>query len=238
MNTLVLFDVDKTLIRIDTSEHRDAFHAAILKVYGVHANMADVPHDGMTDRQILIEVLRRKGLADAEIRRSMSECTRLMGEIFEANGTKNARIALLHGVRELLSALERHGVLVGLVTGNVDSIAAAKLRAVGIREHFKPGGFGNFDEVRANLVRMAVSSAVNDFGFDRSGRVFVIGDTPRDIAAGRGAGAATIGVATGNYSEAELKAAGADFTLRDLSDTAAALSIILGQSHGVAPQKP
>ena len=44
---------------------------------------------------------------------------------------------------------------------------------------------------------------------------FVIGDTPRDISAGREAGFRTVGVATSDYSTGDLSAAGADLVLSD-----------------------
>jgi phosphoglycolate phosphatase-like HAD superfamily hydrolase len=50
-------------------------------------------------------------------------------------------------------------------------------------------------------------------------RVVVIGDTPHDVACARAIGARVIAVATGNYSEDQLRAAGADVTLPDLADT-------------------
>jgi phosphoglycolate phosphatase-like HAD superfamily hydrolase len=45
--------------------------------------------------------------------------------------------------------------------------------------------------------------------------VFVIGDTPRDIHAGREAGFRTVGVATSDYSADDLNSAGADLVLSD-----------------------
>jgi phosphoglycolate phosphatase-like HAD superfamily hydrolase len=49
----------------------------------------------------------------------------------------------------------------------------------------------------------------------KPGDIFVIGDTPRDIDAGREAGFRTVGVATSDYSVDQLKAAGADLVLSD-----------------------
>jgi phosphoglycolate phosphatase len=48
----------------------------------------------------------------------------------------------------------------------------------------------------------------------------LIGDTPRDVAAGRAAGVQVIAVASGRSSVEELQAAGADEVLADLTDTA------------------
>jgi phosphoglycolate phosphatase-like HAD superfamily hydrolase len=46
----------------------------------------------------------------------------------------------------------------------------------------------------------------------------VVGDTPLDISAARGAGARSVGVASGKYSLDELRAAGADHLLSSLED--------------------
>ena len=47
-------------------------------------------------------------------------------------------------------------------------------------------------------------------------RIYVIGDTPRDVEAAHAAGCTAIAVATGHYDEAALAAAGADHVLATL----------------------
>jgi phosphoglycolate phosphatase len=54
----------------------------------------------------------------------------------------------------------------------------------------------------------------------------VIGDTPLDVGCAAYAGARSLAVATGSHSVEELRAAGADAVLKDLSDTAEVLGII------------
>jgi phosphoglycolate phosphatase len=46
--------------------------------------------------------------------------------------------------------------------------------------------------------------------------VYVVGDTPLDIAAAEGVGAVSVGVASGRYNVKELEAAGADHVLASL----------------------
>ena len=46
--------------------------------------------------------------------------------------------------------------------------------------------------------------------------VLVLGDTPNDISAAHAAGAVGVGVASGHFSEDELRAAGADYVLGSL----------------------
>ena len=61
--------------------------------------------------------------------------------------------------------------------------------------------------------------------FDAAGTV-IIGDTPHDVTAGHEGGALVVAVATGRSSEAELREAGADLVLPDLTDTAAVLRAV------------
>ena len=44
---------------------------------------------------------------------------------------------------------------------------------------------------------------------------FVIGDTPKDVEAGKRAGFQTVGVATGSYSVEALRETGADVVIED-----------------------
>jgi phosphoglycolate phosphatase-like HAD superfamily hydrolase len=50
------------------------------------------------------------------------------------------------------------------------------------------------------------------------GGCFSVGDTPRDVSAGHGAGIRVVGVATGKYSVDELKDSGADWAIATLED--------------------
>ena len=56
-NKLALFDVDKTLIRVSKG-HSTAFSIAFKIVYGIDAKIDEIDHHGMTDQQVIIEVLK------------------------------------------------------------------------------------------------------------------------------------------------------------------------------------
>ena len=59
--------------------------------------------------------------------------------------------------------------------------------------------------------------AVDKYGGFLAENVFVIGDTPHDIACGKAIGAGTIAIATGQYSARDLLGCGADHVFDDLS---------------------
>jgi phosphoglycolate phosphatase-like HAD superfamily hydrolase len=55
----------------------------------------------------------------------------------------------------------------------------------------------------------------------------LIGDTPRDVEAGRVGGAHVIAVATGKFSAKVLAEEGANVVLPDLHDTSALVDVVL-----------
>ncbi|MDZ4170653.1 MAG: HAD hydrolase-like protein, partial [Methanobacteriaceae archaeon] len=113
------------------------------------------------------------------------------------------------------------------LTGNMESIAYAKLNHVGLGHYFKLGGFGSDSYYRPNLVPLAIKRAQNNFSFNGNKKnTFVVGDTPLDVDAGLKAGINTIGVASGDYSLIELKKSGANFILNDLTDLNGFLKIL------------
>ena len=226
---LVLFDIDGTILWTDGAGRR-AIHSALMEVFG-SIGPADYWFDGKTDRQIVRDLMRLEGHDDPRIDEGMDrlleryvEC--LAGELGQA--TFEAR--LLGGVAELLDALEsRDDVVLGLVTGNVEPGAHAKLRAVGIDPaRFPVGAFGSDHEHRPELPAIAQRRAREILGIDiRGADVVVIGDTPADIVCARSVDARAIGVATGRFPVEELQRHGAAAVFPDLTDTSAVMRAIL-----------
>jgi len=223
MNNLVLFDIDLTLIGRSQCHH-DAFSYAFKKVYNVDVDIRIINYGGMTDPNIAVEVLKKMGLNEDLIFSKLDECMDAVVDYFQMNVKKDT-IPVLLGVRELLELLNENGILLGLITGNLEPIAWGKLKAIQLDHYFKLGGFGSDDANRTEMVKIAVKKAEDDFNFN--GKTFVIGDTPKDIKAGFEAGKITIGVATGTFSREELKDSGADFVFDNLKDKNAILDVIL-----------
>jgi len=226
MNKLALFDIDGTLIKGDNKQHKLSFSYAFKKVYGVDANVDIIDHPGKTDKQIIVEVLKKKGLEEQNIRLKINEAIKEMATFFERNISED-KLYLLDGVQTLLKELSKNNILLGLVTGNLEPIARAKLKNVNLNDYFKLGGFGSDDEDRINLVKIAIKRAENNFSFKFDKNVFLIGDTPRDIKAGKGAGVKTLAISTGPYSGQELKAETPDFLFEDLTYKEEILRVIL-----------
>ena len=136
----------------------------------------------------------------------------------------------LDGVVDLLDALEaREDVVLGLLTGNVESGARVKLSAAGIDpDRFRVNAFGSDHEHRPELPAIAQRRASETLGIDIAGeRVIVIGDTPADIECGRSLGAKAIAVASGHYTVEQLEAHEPYAVFSSLRDTAKLLETIV-----------
>jgi phosphoglycolate phosphatase-like HAD superfamily hydrolase len=96
---------------------------------------------------------------------------------------------------------------------------------VGLDSYFTFGGFGSDSEERPGLVKKALERAWDLYHY-QGDRVFVIGDTPRDVAAAKPFQLHTVAVATGRYSTEDLQKTGADHVLEDLQDVEKVLEII------------
>ncbi len=203
-----------------------ALPAAIEKTYGMKVDIDVINRHGMTDPLIILGVLKKHGLDENAILPKLKECENTLAEIFAEN-IENDEFGVFPGVEESLIQLEKCGVLLGLVTGNLERIARLELERIGLNHYFRLGGFGSDSGNRTELVKLAIKRARENFGFNNGGAVFLFGDTPKDIKAGQVAKVKTVGVATGIYSMEELKEAGADFVLENLKDAGRVLESVL-----------
>jgi phosphoglycolate phosphatase len=227
---LILFDIDGTLLLSDGAGKR-AIHRALNEVFGV-TGPRDHRFDGKTDPQIVRELMRIEGHGDERIDADMQRLLdAYVGYLHEELRAPGHSPYALPGVHELLDALEqRADVILGLLTGNIEPGARAKLSAVGIKpERFRIGAFGSDHEHRPELPAIARTRTLERLGVDVTGAaVVVIGDTPADVTCGRSIGASAIGVATGRFSVNDLMSHGALAAFEDLSDTRAVLRAIAG----------
>jgi phosphoglycolate phosphatase-like HAD superfamily hydrolase len=126
---------------------------------------------------------------------------------------------ILPGVEELLPRLAGEGYLLGLTTGGTDSAAHIKLARGNLARWFTYGGYGSDSTDRTELTAKAIERAGNLLGAALDPlKALVIGDTPLDVAAAKGAGAVSVAVASGHFDVDELQAAGADHVMKSLEE--------------------
>jgi phosphoglycolate phosphatase len=137
---------------------------------------------------------------------------------------------LLPGAAEAMAAVAKlDGVVQTVLTGNSKPNAMLKLRAFGLDGYvdFDIGGYGSEAYPRGTLLRVASQRAADKHGVAPGDLATVyVADSPRDVDAARIGGAASLGVASGRASAAELREAGADAVLPDLTDTAGLVHLI------------
>jgi len=232
---LVLFDIDGTILLTDGAGKR-AIHRALIEVFGA-TGPDDHAFGGKTDPQIVRELMRVVGHGDDHIDARMTELLdRYVVYLQEELQIGAEGIRVMPGVRELLDALDaRDDAIVGLLTGNLEEGARAKLSSAGIDpDRFVIGAFGSDHEERGRLPAVAQRRAWEQLGIEVVGEdVIVIGDTPADILCGRDVGARAIAVATGHYTMAELGEHMPAALFADLSRTDEVVRAIFAGAPGV-----
>lgn len=228
MQRLVLFDIDGTLILTGGAGVR-AMNRAFAAMFGRDEGFRGVSMAGRTDQAILLDALARGGLARDE--GTLAEfCQRYRACLAEEIERPGPRKGVMPGVRELLDALaSRDGVFSALLTGNFAEAARIKLEHFDLWRYFACGAFGDDAIERHDLVAVAVARA-QGCGLPPlpSEQVWVVGDTPLDIACAVRAGAHAVAVATGDYDVDTLARSGAETVFEDLRDTAAFMAAIAG----------
>lgn len=224
---LFLFDVDGTLLTA-RGAGRIALGRALGKVFGTTGSLDSYDLRGKTDPRIVLEVMGAAGMDEAEVRARLAACFVAYVEELERLIAGGDRVRLMPGVAELVQALGRcPGTLVGLLTGNIEAGAQAKLRPTGLLPCFRLGAYGSDDADRRRLPAVARQRARRlvgrDIPFDR---VVVIGDTPLDVDCARACGAVAVAVATGQHRAEELAACGPDLLFPDFADVGAAVAAL------------
>ena len=248
---LVLWDLDGTLLNAG-GVGAELYIMVFGQLFGRSPD-ALAPMAGRTDRAIILETLELAGIA--EPRRyvdpfiagltarapTVREAIARQGQALPGATAALAALAALssgrHGAASGLDGASGLGVRVhqSVLTGNIRPVAEVKLAALGLRDLLDLciGAYGDDHEVRTELVAVARRRAAARYGGSTPGADFegvstvVAGDTPLDISAALAAGARAVGVATGPFTAADLRAAGAHAVLPDLTDTSLVLSALL-----------
>src|SRR5215470_5450916 len=180
---LVFWDIDKTLVDIGGIS-REIYAAAFEEVTGlVLERMPDMA--GKTDRDLIIGSLQLHEVPVPE--RRLTDFYSALADATEARKAEiKERGRCLPGARAAVKQLAVVPRLVqSVVTGNIRPTARIKLAAFDLADpiDFDIGGYGSDDGERATLVRLALQRAQQKYGMAYLPKnVFVIGDTPHDIA--------------------------------------------------------
>ena len=217
---LVLWDIDHTLTE-NHGVNKETYAYAFELLTGHRAEI-EAQTDGRTEPEIMLNMLLAHGIKPTP---SHFES---MPDVLEAATIAKAadlreRGHELPGARDALAALQAApGIIQSVLSGNIKPNAITKLSVFGLDSYidFEVGGYGSDDHAREKLVSFARDRAAAKYGVQLGKtNTVLIGDTLRDVRAGRNGGAHVVGVATGPDTMDALRSEGADIVLRDLRDT-------------------
>ncbi len=221
---LFLFDIDGTLIT-SGGAGESALIEAMAARFGVQEDLKSITLPGATDARIAVALLERHGLEvspenTAALLDSYLHFLRLSMSKFPGR--------VLPGIIPLLDALKQcPDAVIALLTGNLVKGAEIKLTHYGVWDYFEFGAFADDHHDRNELGKFARARATEKHGIDfEPEKIFVIGDTPRDIECGRAIGAKTVAIATGNYDRAALAEHSPDFLFDDFCNTGAVVEAL------------
>lgn len=227
MSTLLLFDIDGTLITTGGAGYR-ALKRAVEVTLGVPRALEAIPVAGRTDSIILRDAVRaidgRELTDDLRDRLRDTYMGILAAEIEAVRGGPG----VLPGVRALLDRLAGDAAFhVALLTGNFSQTARIKLSYFDLWKQFAWGAFGEDAVERNDLLPVAIARYRARTGQDIApADIVIIGDTPNDVEVARVGGTRSVCVTTGQYDRDALLAAGADVVFHDLSDVDEVLRVL------------
>jgi phosphoglycolate phosphatase-like HAD superfamily hydrolase len=225
----VLWNIDLTLVDV-ARVSRGAYAEAFRRVTG--RPLVALPKTAArTDSEIFFEALALNAGGSGGGQDLLASYTRELEAAFAARLDQlSAQGRVLPGAQEAVAAVAGlPGVVQSVLTGTIRPNAVAKLRAFGLDQFFdvEIGGYGSeIYPMGAQLLRSrgrASEKYRTDIGVDTT---VYIADSGRDVEAARIGGARSVAVASGRSTAGELRDAGADVVLDDLTDTEAVVRTV------------
>ena len=210
-----LFDIDGTLLNCTDAVHYFAFCDSLTRIAGRPLNLDGVVAHGNTDVGILRDAFCVNEVQESAWRSSLPEIRNEIGR-FVADRRGELCASPLGGVTEVLDYLQSLGAILGIASGNLETVGWIKLEHCGLRRYFAFGGFSDDFEYRKDVFSGAVALARRHSNPGAS--ICVVGDTPADVQAARSNGVDVIAVATGIFTIDQLQAEAPTFCVESLRD--------------------
>ncbi|MCU1503396.1 MAG: family hydrolase [Ilumatobacteraceae bacterium] len=236
-STIVLWDIDGTLLRAARAGTA-SFTVALATVAKTEFPTKRLDLGGRTDPEIAAMVLAAAGVDDPAM------VPLLLAEVeaeYERHEEEFAAVThALDGVHETIAAFAEQGVVQGVVTGNLQSVATRKLRAAGVLDDLRldVAGYGSDSNVRADLVALALHRAEAAGLAVELRQVWIIGDTRRDLACAQANGVRCALVATGTTPVDVLAALGPDVALESLAEPASRAELLDAVARSASGHDP
>ena len=227
-----MWNIDLTLVdvaRVTRAAYAEAFPAVTGRP------LIKLPQTaGRSESEIFFDALALNAAdrcADGEAERLLEPFSAALAAALNAHRDDLPRQGqLLPGAADAAAAVAKlEGTVTTVLTGSSKPNAVLKLSSFGLEGFvdFEIGGYGSEAYPKGTLLRVARERASTKHGvtFGEDATVYVA-DSPRDVDAARIGGARSLAVASGRATAAELRDAGADAVLPDLTDTAGLTALI------------
>ncbi len=219
---MILFDVDGTLIRTGGAGIA-SLNRAFAQSHGIQDAMSVIQPAGKTDPAIIREIYKAKLHRDCAPQEMDALSDAYLAFLAEEIA-RAANFRVMPGIAEILDRLHAmpDRCLVGLVTGNLERGSRIKLGRPDLNRFFRFGGFGSDSESRPELTKIGIARGRSLQKHPSHNKdIYLVGDTPHDIDAGKKAAVTTLAVATGPWKTPDLQPHQPDFLFEDFSDTGA-----------------
>lgn len=221
---LILFDIDMTLLETNHIG-MDCLHDAGRAIFDREFSVEGITFGGSLDPIIITEMLRLNGVEPTID--SIGAMRNGYHARLDAMSKTQSIARALPGSHEIVGAVRGHHAqpTIGLLTGNYEETGILKILSAG----FDPSVFvvnawgdGSQHEKphRSHLPPVAIENYLGLIGQPIAPEsVVIIGDTIHDVSCAKDNGCRALAVATGHATFDELESAGADRTVKDLTDT-------------------
>ncbi len=228
-----MWNIDLTLVDV-ARVSRDAYAEAFRRVTG--RPLVALPQlAGASDSEIFFESLALNealpGMGQTEDNDLLARYAAELAAAFSARSNLLATQGrTLPGARESLAAVSRLPLVIQTVlTGTIRPNAERKLHAFDLDGYLDLGigGYGSDVYPKGTQILRSLTMGAEKYGVELSpGGAVYVADSVRDVAAAKVGGIRCVGVATGRSTVSELRDAGADPVLADLSDTSRVVAAI------------
>ncbi len=211
---LILFDIDSTLL-IGSQTHKEAFQLSMQEHFRIQGSMRGIPVHGRTDPNIAREFLKVHGVEHSRVEAGLpSFLDGIVRHFLKIGPDLTSR--LLAKSEECVKYLHEKGVLLGLVTGNLEPIGWQKLMRHKLDTYFTFGAFASDHSERPRMVKIALDYAHEKYNIAPN-NVLLVGDSIYDVEAALKNNIEVLAVCTGNHSPEELQTQGAQYIESNLS---------------------
>ncbi|MEP7234355.1 MAG: HAD hydrolase-like protein [Ignavibacteriota bacterium] len=220
-HTLILWDIDGTLVIYKDKYPHRLFQAMVKEFFGKEISLVSYRFSGKTDKAIIADMMGIANITSEEHQEREEEMMEWIADKVEEQ-TSPESFNLLPNVTALVQKLSiAKDTTQALLTGNLPRCAEIKLRHFDLMKYFAFGAYGVESVNRNDLGPIALKKFAEHHAgnLPKEFDTVVIGDTIPDILCAKHIGAKSIITLTGRTVREEVAPYDPDYIFNDLSDT-------------------